>query len=252
MKEIELKKVTKIYSPNIMALEEVSLTIEQGEFVFLTGQSGCGKTTLLKLLSAQLMPTSGEVWARGHCTSELTHYQVPFYRRLFGIMQTDMGLLKEQTVRQNLEFAMYATEQPVDLTKRRVEQTLRTVGIPSKAGHYPHELSGGEAARALLARALVTSPKILVLDEPTANLDSSASWDLMCLVDEINRMGLTVIVASHDRELVTIMKKRVITFADGKLIGDSKRGVYDVGLNDASMARDMVLGRKRRNWFGKK
>lgn len=226
MKEIELKNLTKIYSPDILALKEVSLTIEQGEFVFLTGQSGCGKSTFLKLLSGQDAPTSGEVWVRGHCTSRLTHYQVPFYRRMFGIVQADMGLLKDRTVRQNLEFAMYATEQPAGLTRRRVEQTLRTVGIPSKARHYPHELSGGEAARALLARALVTDPKILILDEPTANLDSSASWDLMCLVDEINRMGITVIVASHDRELVTIMKKRVITFARGELVGDGKNGVY--------------------------
>ena len=106
MKEIELKNLTKIYSPDILALKEVSLTIEQGEFVFLTGQSGCGKSTFLKLLSGQDAPTSGEVWVRGHCTSRLTHYQVPFYRRMFGIVQADMGLLKDRTVRQNLEFAM--------------------------------------------------------------------------------------------------------------------------------------------------
>lgn len=252
MKEIEFKGVTKIYNSDVVALEDISVTIEQGEFVFLTGRSGSGKSTFLKLLSGQILPTSGEVWARGHCTSALTHDQFPYYRRMFGIMQSDMGLLKDRTVQQNIELAMYATEQPAAVMGKRVQQALRTVGIPSRAQHYPKELSGGEEERALLARALVTNPKMLVLDEPTANLDSSASWDLMCLVDEINRKGYTVVVASHDRELVSIMKKRVITFAAGAKVGDGKSAVYDARIGDIFVEREVILEREARKRLEKR
>jgi len=252
MKEIEFKSVSKIYKPDIVALEDVSAEIEHGEFVFLTGRSGSGKSTFLKLLSGQIMPTEGEVWVEGHCTSSLSHDQIPLYRRRFGIMQADMGLLKDRTARQNVELAMYATEQPAALMEKRVQQTFRTVGIPSRAEHYPQELSGGEQARVLLARALVTNPKILVLDEPTANLDPSSSWDLMCLVDEINRIGITVIVASHDRELVSIMKKRVITFAAGAKVGDGKSAVYDARIGDIFVEREVIQEREARKRLEKR
>lgn len=161
-------------------------------------------------------------------------------------MQTDMGLLEEQTVWQNIELAMYATDQPGRIARKRIKQTLRTVGIPDKGGQFPRELSGGEAARALLARAIVTDPKILILDEPTANLDPSSSWDLLCLVDEINRMGITVIVASHDRELVSIMKKRVVTFAVGTKVADVKNGVYDMRAGDIFVEREILEERAAR------
>lgn len=246
MKEIELKQAGRLYRSEVVALEDVSLTIEQGEFVFITGRSGSGKSTLLRLLSGQDFPTSGEVWVRGRNTADLTPKQLPYYRRQFGIMQSDMGLLKEWTVQQNIELAMYATEQPFGLMKKRVRQTLYTVGIPEKGGAYPKELSGGQAARALLARALVTEPKILILDEPTANLDSTASWDLMCLLDEINRMGVTVVVASHDRELVSIMKKRVITFAAGVKVADEKNMVYNSRVGDIFAERKILQERQRR------
>ncbi len=161
-------------------------------------------------------------------------------------MQTDLGLLKDRTARQNIELAMRATEQPLKLTKRRVEQTMRTVGIFNRADHYPKELSGGEAARVLLARALVTNPKILVLDEPTANLDSSAAWDLMCLIDEINRKGITVLVASHNRELVTIMKKRVVTLAAGVIVADEKNVIYSSTAGDIFDERRVLREREER------
>ncbi len=252
MKEIEFKEITKIYPPDVTALEDITVTIERGEFVFLTGRSGSGKSTFLKLLSGQLLPTSGEVWVRGHCTSSLTHEQLPHYRRMFGIMQADMGLLGDRTVRQNIELAMYATEQPAAVMRKRVKQAMNTVGIPSRAEHFPRELSGGETERALLARALVTDPKILVLDEPTANLDPSASWDLMCLIDEINRKGYTVVVASHDRELVSIMKKRVITFAAGAKVGDGKSAVYDARIGDIFAEREVILEREARKRLEKR
>lgn len=246
MKEIELKNINKLYKPNIVALEDFSLTIEAGEFVFVTGRSGSGKSTFLKLLSGQIFPTSGEMWVRGDNVSVLTRGQLPYYRRQFGIMQTDLGLLGDRTTRQNIELAMRATEQPLKLTKRRVEQTMRVVGIANRGEHYPKELSGGEAARALLARALVTDPKILVLDEPTANLDPSAAWDLMCLIDEINRKGITVLVASHNRELVTIMKKRVVTLAAGVIVADEKHVIYSSTAGDIFDERRILREREER------
>ncbi len=246
MKEIELKGLTKIYRVDTVALEDVSLTIEEGEFVFVTGRSGSGKSTLLRLLSGQELPTKGEVWVGASCTSKLTEKQLPLYRRNFGIMQADMGLLAEQTIRQNIELAMYATDQPPSLARKRTAQTLKTVGIPDKGASFPQELSGGEQARALLARALVTDPDILVLDEPTANLDPSSSWDLMCLVDEINRMGITVVVACHDRELVSIMKKRVVTLAAGVKVADVRNGVYDVKAGDIFVEREIMEERRLR------
>ena len=246
MKEIEMKSVNKFYKSDVVALEDFSLTVEEGEFVFVTGRSGSGKSTFLKLLSGQIFPTSGEMWVRGSNVSALTREQIPYYRRQFGIMQADLGLLKDQTVRQNIELAMRATEHPLKRTKRRVEQTMRVVGIADRAEHYPSELSGGEAARVLLARALVTDPKILVLDEPTANLDPSAAWDLMCLIDEINRKGLTVLVASHNRELVTIMKKRVVTLAAGAIVADEKNVIYSSTAGDIFDERRVLREREER------
>lgn len=247
MKEIELKAINKFYKPDVVALEDFSLSVEQGEFVFVTGRSGSGKSTILKLLSAQIFPSSGEMWIRGKDASALTRKELPYYRRQFGIMQSDLGLLKDRTVRQNIELAMRATEQPLKLTRRRVEQTMRTMGISHRAEHLPKELSGGEAERALLARALVTDPKILVLDEPTANLDPSAAWDLMCLIDEINRtVGLTVIVASHNRELVSIMKKRVVTLAAGAKVADEKKVIYHTTAGDIFDERRVLREREER------
>ena len=200
MKEIEFKAVNKLYKSDLVALEDFSLAIEEGEFVFVTGRSGSGKSTFLKLLSGQIFPTSGEMWVRGEDVSNLTREQIPYYRRQFGIMQTDLGLLKDRTARQNIELAMRATEQPLKLTKRRVEQTMRTVGIFNRADHYPKELSGGEAARVLLARALVTNPKILVLDEPSAALDPVCKENIRRFLDIYRKDGGIVLMASHDAQ----------------------------------------------------
>lgn len=227
MKEIEFKNVSKMFGPDAVGLENVSFEIEQGEFVFVIGRSGAGKSTLLKLLSRQILPSSGEVWVRGHEVNELHRSQVPYFQRQFGIMETDIGLLKDRNLYQNISFVMRATEQPRKLIKVRVPQTLKTVGLSHKAEAFPDELSVGEVAKALFARAIVMNPNILIADEPTANLDPDASYDMMRLLDELNRLGVTVIVASHSRELVTIMKKRVITLVAGAKVADEKRAIYN-------------------------
>lgn len=244
--EIEFKNVSKIFKNDIIGLENVSFGIEHGEFVFIVGRSGSGKSTLLKLLSAQMFPTAGEIWVGGRKTDSLSRTQLPYFRRQFGIMEADLGLLNDRNVRQNVSLAMYATEQPVHLIKKRVSQTLATVGIAHRAEALPKELSVGEAARVLLARAIVINPKIMVIDEPTANLSPDASWDMICLLDELNRLGVTMIVASHSRELVTIMKKRVITLVAGTVVSDERRGIYDMKMMDI-FEEKRVLDEREKN-----
>lgn len=244
--EIEFKNVTKIFKEDIVALENASFGIEHGEFVFIVGRSGSGKSTLLKLLSGQLPPTSGEILVDGCKISSLPRTKMPYFRRQFGIMEADLGLLNDRNVYQNISLAMYATEQPVHLIKKRVTQTLATVGLAHRADAFPQELSVGEAARVLLARAIVINPKIMVIDEPTANLSPDASWDLMCLLDELNRLGVTMIVASHSRELVTIMKKRVITLVAGAIVSDERRGIYDMKMMDI-FEEKRVLDEREKN-----
>lgn len=244
-KEIRFKNVTKTFNRNSIALDNVSFEIEHGEFVFVVGRSGSGKSTLLKLLSAQMFPTSGEIWVGACETSRLTNTQLPYFRRQIGIMDPELGLLNDRNVYQNISLAMYATEQPRHLIKKRVQQTLTTVGIIQRAKANPVELSGGEAARALLARAIVMNPKVMVVDEPTANLSPEASLDLIRLLDELNRLGVTMIVASHSRELVTIMKKRVITLVAGTIVSDEKRAIYDMKKMDIFEEQRIVHEREK-------
>lgn len=245
MKEIEFKNVTKIFNENTIGLEKVSFEVEKGEFVFIVGRSGSGKSTLLKLLSGQDAPSSGEIWVGGMDTGTLCVSQRPYFRRQFGIVEQDLGLLNDRTVFQNVSMAMYATEQPFRLIKKRVMQTLSIVGIGHRTGAFPQELSVGEATRVLLARAIVSNPKIMVIDEPTANLDPDASWDLMCLLDELNRLGITMIVASHSRELVTIMKKRVVTLVSGVKVLDQKHAVYNSKAMDIFEEKRILDERKK-------
>lgn len=245
MKEIEFKNVTKIFKEDVIGLENVSFEIEKGEFVFVVGRSGSGKSTLLKLLSSQITPTSGDIWVGGIDTGKLPNYKLPYFRRQFGIMEMDLGLLSDRTAFDNVSLAMYVTEQPYRLIKKRVSQALSTVGISHRASAFPHELSVGEAARVMLARALVMNPKVMVVDEPTANLDPDASWDLMCLLDDLNRLGVTMIVASHSRELVTIMKKRVITLVSGVKVLDEKSGIYNSKAMDIFEEKRVLNERKK-------
>ncbi|MCP1102537.1 cell division transport system ATP-binding protein [Aequitasia blattaphilus] len=231
VKDVIFRDVTKTYEDGSIGLERASFEIEKGEFVFVVGKSGSGKSTLLKLISTQLMASCGEIEVGGIDLDTIPKGKLPYFRRQFGIMERELGLVTDLDVTANISLAMFATEQPFRLIKKRVEQTLTTLGISHCAKMYPRQLSGGEAARVLLARALVINPKILIIDEPTANLDEDASWDLMCLLRDLNRMGVTMIVASHSRELVTIMRKRVITLVSGKIVKDEKRGIY----NDKAM-----------------
>ncbi|MDD3142132.1 MAG: ATP-binding cassette domain-containing protein [Lachnospiraceae bacterium] len=230
MAEIIFRNVTKSFGTEPESVKNISFEVDKGEFVFLVGRSGAGKSTILKLLTTQLVPTAGEITVDDESIIHVKKSRIPYFRRKFGIMEEKLGLLNDRTLYDNIALAMIATNQPKKLINGRVEEVLGVVGLRKMKTHYPYELSGGEKARALLARALVTNPHIIVADEPTANLDPDASWDLMCLLDDISHQGFTVIVASHARELVTIMKKRVITLADGEIIKDEKKGRYDMRL----------------------
>ena len=239
--EIIFKNVSKMNEYGEYALENISFSVEKGEFVFVIGRSGAGKSTLLKLMSSQLTPDEGKIWVKGQELTSMAKREFPFFRRKLGMMQPEYGLLKDRSVYENVELAMIATEQPERLFKKRVTQTLRTMGVIHRKDAFPDEISEGEAARVLLARALVINPGILIADEPTANLDSDKAWDLMCLLDELNRLGVTVIIGCHDRELVSIMKKRVLTLSGGRLIADEKKAVYN------PLAWDVIEERRIRN-----
>lgn len=226
MPVITFDKVTKVFDHGVVGVENISLRIEQGEFVFLLGKSGAGKSTFMRLLIRDLEPTNGSIFFEHQNVMELKKKELPFLRRKFGVIWQDPMLLPNRTVYDNVALAMYATEQPKELISQSVPAALGLVGMRKKWENYPNELSGGEQFKVALARAVVNNPQILIADEPTANLDKDSAWDTMYLLDEINRCGITVIVASHAKELVSIMRKRVITLTEGRILGDVKRGKY--------------------------
>lgn len=226
MAEISFKHVTMTFAEQI-ALDDVSFEIEKGEFVFIIGKSGAGKSTLLNLITKQLEATGGTVSVFGRPLDQLTKKELPYYRRRLGIMSPEIGVLKHMTVYENIALAIRATERGGRRIRETIMRVLGLVGIAGKVNAYPEELSGGELARMLLARALSTEPEILIADEPTANLDPDAAWDLMLLLQEIHRQGTTLLVSSHARELVTVMKKRVITLVAGALVADEKNAIYN-------------------------
>ncbi len=243
---IVFQNVSKEYGKGEYALERVSFSVKAGEFVFVIGRSGAGKSTLLKLISRQLVPTGGRIWALGTEVTALKDREVPFFRRKIGMMQAEYGLLRDKTVYENVEIAMRATGQPQRLYKKRVMQTLQTVGVLHRKDAFPGEISVGEEARVLLARALVVNPGVLIADEPTANLDADKAYDLMRLLDDLNRMGVTVIVGSHDKELVSIMRKRVLTLSAGRLVADEKNAAYNYRGVDAMEERRIRNEQKQR------
>lgn len=226
MAEISFKHVTMTFAEQI-ALDDVSFEIEKGEFVFIIGKSGAGKSTLLNLITKQLAATGGIVSVFGRPLDQLTKKELPYYRRRLGIMSSEIGVLKHMTVYENIALAIRATERGGRRMRETIMRVLGLVGIAGKVNAYPEELSGGELARMLLARALSTEPEILIADEPTANLDPDAAWDLMLLLEEIHRQGTTLLVSSHARELVTVMKQRVITLVAGALVADEKNAIYN-------------------------
>ena len=223
---LELDHVTMKYPTGITALNDVSISIDKGEFVFIVGSSGSGKTTLMKLLLKELEPTSGTIIVNGKNYAKLKNRDIPKLRRDIGMVFQNFRLLKDRTVYENVAFAQRIVETPTRYIRRQVPSVLTQVGIGDKYKSYPKELSGGEQQRVALARALVNNPSIILADEPTGNLDPKNSWDIMNLLDEVNKRGTTVVVVTHNREIVNAMKKRVITLKKGVIISDEKKGEY--------------------------
>ena len=220
---IELKEVTKEYSKGIAALNGVSLKIEQGEFVFIVGDSGSGKSTLIRLLLKELEPTSGTITVMGRDLGKMRHKAIPYYRRRIGVVFQDFRLLKDRNVYENIAFTLRVTETPTRVLKKKVPAALSLVGLAQKYKSYPKELSGGEQQRVAIARAIVGEPSILLADEPTGNLDPVNSWEIMKLLDEANKRGTTIVVVTHNHEIVSAMKKRVITMQKGNIVSDTKK-----------------------------
>lgn len=219
---IELRDVTKEYSKGIAALNGVSLKIEKGEFVFIVGDSGSGKSTLIRLLMRELVATSGTITVMGKDLSRIPHKRVSVYRRKLGVVFQDFRLLKDRNVYENIAFALRVTEASPRVIKQKVPAALSLVGLAQKYKSFPKELSGGEQQRVAIARAIVNEPAVLLADEPTGNLDPANSWEIMNLLDEANKRGTTVIVVTHNHEIVNMMKKRVITMNKGTIVSDEQ------------------------------
>ena len=223
---IELKDVTKEYSKGISALNGINLKIEQGEFVFIVGDSGSGKSTLSKLLLKEIDPTSGTIIVNGQNLGRLKHRHIPQYRRSIGVVFQDFRLLRDRNIYENIAFAQRVTEKSTRVIKKKVPAALSLVGLAQKYKAYPKELSGGEQQRVAIARAVVNEPAILLCDEPTGNLDPTNSWEIMKLLEEANERGTTVLVVTHNQEIVNEMQKRVITMKKGVIVSDERKGGY--------------------------
>lgn len=224
---IKIEHVSKAYQAGVPALNDVSMFIGTGEFVFIVGDSGSGKSTLIKLLLKELEPTEGTIKIGNEDLSKITHKQVPKFRRKIGVVFQDFRLLQDRNVYENVAFAMKVVEAPNREIRTKVPQMLSMVGLAAKYRSLPKQLSGGEQQRVAIARALVNEPKILLADEPTGNLDSKNAWDIMNLLEQINARGTTVVVVTHNMEIVKAMKKRVITMKKGVLVSDEKWGEDD-------------------------
>ena len=226
MDMITLENVSKSYQNGVPALSDVTLHIQKGEFVFIVGDSGSGKSTLIKLLLRELTPTSGRVIVNNYDLSRLRRRKIAKFRRNIGVVFQDFRLLKDRNVYENVAFAQRVIEVPTRQIRKNVPSMLSLVGLASKYKAKPKQLSGGEQQRVALARALVNNPPILLADEPTGNLDPRNSWEIMKLLEEINKRGTTVLVVTHNREIVNAMRKRVITVKKGVIISDEEKGEY--------------------------
>jgi cell division transport system ATP-binding protein len=218
--------VTKIYDPNVIALRDATFVIEKGEFVFLVGASGSGKSTVIRLLLKEIEPSSGRVLIAGRDIARLRRSKVPQLRRNLGCVFQDFKLLPNRTASENVAYALKVQGDSSANVRRKVPEVLNMVGLAHKMGSYPHELSGGEQQRVSIARAFVNHPPLLVCDEPTGNLDPDTSVGIMQLLYRINRSGTTVLMATHDREMVDKMRRRVIALDDGLVVRDERRGGY--------------------------
>lgn len=223
---ISIENVRKVYPNGSEALKGVSIHIERGEFVFIVGSSGSGKSTLIKLLLKELDPTSGRIVINNIDTTKILRKDIPYLRRNLGVVFQDFRLLQNKTVYENVAFAMRVIEAPSKAIRRNVPTVLSLVGLHNKMKAYPNQLSGGEQQRTALARAIVNKPPILIADEPTGNLDPETAWGIMNLLEDINRQGTTVVVATHAKDIVDEMQKRVITLKKGVIIRDVEKGGY--------------------------
>jgi len=224
---IEFNNVSKIYNNNVTALKKVDLRIERGEFVFLVGPSGAGKSTMMKMLLKEVEPTEGNIIINNNIEiTKLKKSEVPFYRRKIGVVFQDFRLIPTMNVLENVAFAMRVIEAPLKDIRKRVPIMLSLVGLSTKYKSFPHELSGGEQQRVALARAIVNNPSIVIADEPTGNLDPETAMGIMEILNDINSAGTTVVMATHAREIVDAMKKRVIAIEKGEIVRDEKRGLY--------------------------
>ena len=218
--------VTKIYPTKVVALEHANIDIDKGEFVFIVGQSGAGKSTFIKLLLREELPTSGEIFVNGRDVVRMRSSEVPYLRRELGVIFQDYRLLEDKTVFENVAFAMQVIEAPRKIMQRSVNSVLDIVGLREKYKNFPGELSGGEQQRVAIARAIVNDPAIVIADEPTGNLDPDTSWDIMDIFQRINAVGTTIVMATHDKAIVDAMKRRVIAIENGKIVRDEVRGTY--------------------------
>ena len=221
---IELQNVTKAYNTGAKALKGISMRIEDGEFVFLVGPSGSGKSTIIKLLTAELRPTTGTVEVNGFNSGRLRRSSIPYMRRTIGVIFQDFRLIEKKTVYDNLAFVMRAVGTPDKEIRKRIPYVLKLVGLENKMTSHPSELSGGEQQRVAIARALVNNPSTIIADEPTGNLDPERSLELMDLLVKINALGTTLVVVTHEKNLVDHFGKRVVTIEAGKVVNDSVGG----------------------------
>ena len=226
---IEFRNVSKLYDTGTEAVHDATFAIDKGEFAFLVGASGSGKSTLIKLILKEEEVSQGNIIINGKDITFLKPRRVPYLRRSMGVVFQDFRLLPDKTVYENVAFAMYIVKATPKHIRRQVPMVLSLVGLSNKAKMYPNELSGGEQQRVALARALVNNPSMIIADEPTGNLDPETAWDIMNLLNEINARGTTVVMATHAKDIVDRMKKRVIEINNGVIVRDDKKGGYDRG-----------------------
>lgn len=223
---ILLDQVSKTYPGDVQALKDIDLRVEKGEFVFVVGQSGSGKTTLFRLLLKEIEPTSGTIYINNRNLENLKRRHIPLFRRGVGVVFQDFRLLRDRNVYENIAFAQRIVGVPSRQIRRNVMTLLELVGLREKYKSTPDELSGGEQQRVALARALINNPPLLLADEPTGNLDPRNSWEIMKLLETVNKRGTTVLVVTHNKDIVERMEKRVVTLSDGTIVADQRKGGY--------------------------
>ncbi|MDD2518531.1 MAG: cell division ATP-binding protein FtsE [Bacilli bacterium] len=223
---INIRKAKKVYKTGVTAIYDLDLKIKKGEFVFIIGSTGCGKSTLIKMLYREEKPTSGQIIVGGIDVAKLKNSKVYKLRRQIGVVFQDFRLLEKSTVYENVAFALEIFGAPKDEIHKRVIKVLELVGLKNRLKSYPNQLSGGEQQRVAIARAIVNGPKLLICDEPTGNLDEETSSEIMDVLDEINKLGTTIIMVTHDRKIVKKMKKRVILLDAGRVLKDYEEGTY--------------------------